>query len=92
MLVATPTLQLTDRAPITVRIGGFKPHERVTVSVTSGRRWRKAGTTGARGVLVVTFPGTRLALCAIYRLAASGSKGDVARYTSPAAMCVPASP
>jgi hypothetical protein len=87
MLVATPTLQLSDRAPITVQIRRFRPLERVTVTVTSGHTWRKAGTTNAQGALVVSFPGTRLAPCAIYRLTAAGTKGDTAWFQSHAAMC-----
>ena len=90
MLLATPTLHLADRSPITVQVTGFRPHERVTVTVVSGRRWTKAGSTGLTGALRVTFPGTRLARCAVYRLSAVGAHGEIAWLRPPAPMCVPA--
>jgi hypothetical protein len=88
VLVATPSVQLTDRSPVTVRVAGFKPHERVRLTVLSGRRWTRTGTTSATGGLVITFPGTRLARCAIYRLEAAGPRGELAWYQSRPAMCV----
>jgi hypothetical protein len=43
VLLATPTLHLASRGPVTVQVAGFKPHERVTVTLFSGHRWTKAG-------------------------------------------------
>jgi hypothetical protein len=56
VLLATPTLHLASRGPVTVQVAGFKPHERVTVTLFSGHRWTKAGATGAGGAMMISSP------------------------------------
>ena len=71
-----------------MRVAGVEPHERFSVTVLSGRRWTRTGTTNRAGALVITFPGTRLARCAIYRLEATGARGELVWYQSRPGMCV----
>src|SRR5689334_13375284 len=87
---APPSLRLVDRSPVTVRVAGFTARERVTVTVSAaGQRWTRAGVTTGRGILRLAFPGVTLARCGFYSLRALGARGDAARFTSPAAMCMP---
>jgi hypothetical protein len=82
-----PVLRLTDAGPVAFRGIGFKPHERVRVSVYAGARATKRVTAGARGRFVVRFPTLDPNACAGFFATAVGNEGSRASFKRAPGMC-----
>ena len=68
---------VTDRSPLTVRGTGFKPFERVVVTVLSSARLTARRTANASGIFIVrwqTAPGGKLG-CEALVVRAAGTLG-----------------
>lgn len=76
-----------DTDPVALRGTGFKPRERVLVSVYAGVRATKRVTAGARGRFVVRFPDLDPSLCVGFSAVAVGSNGSQASFKRSPGMC-----
>jgi hypothetical protein len=69
------TLKIVKLSPLTIRGSGFKPTERVTLTLSAGAAGKAKGTATAAGILTVAFPKAKLTSCTAYTLRAVGSAG-----------------
>jgi len=76
-----------DASPVAFRGLGFKPHERVRVSVYAGERAAKRVAAGARGGFVVRFAGLDPNACAGFGAVAVGNQGSRASFKRAPGMC-----
>ena len=86
-----PQLRLLDFSPASVAGTGFRPRERVVVTVTGGlNRLRRSVVTSARGAFVARFA-TAIAApsCGQLAIVAVGARGDRASWKSPPKSCGP---
>ena len=86
---AKATLHVVRLKPFTVRGTGFKPAERVTVTLAGGAKGTAVGTANGSGTFTVTLKAPVTA-CTAYVLRATGKAGSRAIFTAkltPA--CVP---
>ena len=65
-------------APFTVHGTGFRPRERVTVTVTATGMRSKVVTATGRGAFTATFKGFSVPHCVGYAVKAKGSRGSLA--------------
>jgi hypothetical protein len=85
--VSRPALRLMDAGPVAFRGTGFKPHERVRISVYAGERAAKRVVAGARGRFVVRFAGLNPNACAGFSALAVGNEGSRAVFKRPPGTC-----
>ena len=71
---------LTSQAPVAVRGTGFRPRERVVVTVVTTTTRTKRVTVSRRGVFSVRFPGISIERCEAYEVRARGSRGSSAGF------------
>jgi hypothetical protein len=69
------TLKVVKLKPFTVRGTGFKPAERVTITLGTGLKGTARGTATAKGTVVVTFPTAKATSCTRYAVRAVGAAG-----------------
>lgn len=69
------SLRIVKLSPLTIRGSGFKPAERVTLTLSAGAAGRAKGTATAAGVLTVSVPKAKVTACTPYTLRAVGSAG-----------------
>jgi hypothetical protein len=83
------SLRVVRSWPLQVSGGGFYAHERVVVTVRTGKRVRTArARTGAGGGFTARFAGVRLDVCALpFSVTARGARGDSARAPRPLRDC-----
>jgi hypothetical protein len=72
---AKASVRIVKLTPLTVRGTGFKPAERVTLTLSAGAAGTARGTATAAGVLTVSFPKTKVTACTAYTLRAVGAAG-----------------
>ncbi len=72
---AKATVKIVKLSPLTIRGSGFKPAERVTLTLSAGAAGRAKGTATATGILRVSFPKTKVTACTAYTLRAVGASG-----------------
>jgi hypothetical protein len=82
-----PALRLMDASPVAFRGVGFKPHERVRVSVYAGERAAKRVTAGVRGGFVVRFSSLDPNACSGFFASAVGNEGSRASFKRAPGMC-----
>ena len=88
---AKATLKIVKLNPLTIRGSGFKPVERVTVTLSAGAAGRAKGTATAAGVLTVSVPKAKVTACTPYTLRAVGSAGTRVTFKrTVGASCKPA--
>ncbi len=88
---AKATLRVVKLSPLTVRGAGFKPAERVTVTLSAGAAGTAKGTATAAGVLTVSLPKAKVTACTPYTLRAVGTAGTRVTFKrTVAASCKPA--
>jgi len=88
---AKATLKIVKLNPLTIRGSGFKPVERVTVTLSAGAAGKAKGTATAAGVLTVSVPKAKVTACTSYTLRAVGSAGTRVTFKrTVAASCKPA--
>ena len=81
-------IMIVDQAPLVVRGTGFKPAERVTVTVSHGKAvYRKAATATATGVVMARWKVPMATTCASTFVLAVGSEGSRATYKTVANDC-----
>ena len=80
VVASKATLKVVKLKPFTVRAIGFKPAERVTLTLSGGARGTARGTATATGTLTATFATAKVTACTAYTLRATGSKGSTATY------------
>jgi hypothetical protein len=85
--VARPALRLMDASPVAFRGTGFKPHERVRVSVYAGGRAAKRVEAGVRGGFVVRFSSLDPNACSGFSALAIGNEGSRASFKRAPGMC-----
>ena len=76
-----------DASPVAFRGVGFKPGERVRVSVYAGERATKRLTAGARGGFVVRFAGLDPNACTGFSAVAVGNEGSRASFKRAPGVC-----
>jgi hypothetical protein len=79
---AKATLHVVRLKPFTVRGSGFKPAERVTVTLAGGPKGTAVGTANGSGTFTVTFSKAAVTACSAYVLHATGSVGSRATFTA----------
>lgn len=86
-------LRLVDKAPLVLRGTGFKPAERVRLTVKAGAQRRVRALIASRtGTFQTTFTQLRVDPCELDARAV-GAAGTAAAYKLPARMCpIPAAP
>ena len=82
-----PALRLMDASPVAFRGVGFKPHERVRVSVYAGERATKRAVAGVRGRFVVRFSNLDPNACSGFSAIAVGNEGSRASFKRSPGMC-----
>ena len=88
---AKATLKVVKLKPLTIRGSGFKPVERVTVTLSAGAAGTAKGTATAAGVLTVSVPKVKVTACTAYTLRAVGSAGTRVTFKrTVATSCKPA--
>jgi len=81
-------VMIVDESPLVVRGIGFKPAERVTVTVSHGKVvYRKAATASATGVVMARWKVAMATTCASTFVLAVGSEGSRATYKTVANDC-----
>jgi hypothetical protein len=65
-------------SPVSVRGGGFKSGERVTLTVSAKATHKKAVTANARGAFRATFKGFSIGRCQAFGVVAKGNRGSTA--------------
>jgi hypothetical protein len=76
-----------DASPVAFRGTGFKPHERVRVSVYAGGRAAKRVEAGARGGFVVRFASLDPNACSGFFASAVGNNGSRASFKRSPGVC-----
>lgn len=88
---AKATVKIVKLNPLTIRGAGFKPTERVTVTLSAGAAGTAKGTATAAGVLTVSVPKAKITACTPYTLRAVGSAGTRVTFKrTVGASCKPA--
>ncbi|HEY7178406.1 MAG TPA: hypothetical protein VH305_04460 [Gaiella sp.] len=88
---AKATLRVVKLSPLTIRGTGFKPAERVTLTLSAGANGTARGTATAGGAVTVSFPKAKLTACTAYTLRAVGAAGTKATFKrTVTASCKPA--
>jgi hypothetical protein len=72
---AKATLRIVKLSPLTIRGTGFKPSERVTLTLSAGATGTVRGTATSTGTVTVSFPKAKVAACTAYTLRAVGAAG-----------------
>ena len=72
---AKATVKIVKLSPLTIRGIGFKPAERVTLTLSAGAAGTAKGTATATGILTVSFPKAKVTACTSYTLRAVGASG-----------------
>jgi hypothetical protein len=81
---SSPELRLADRSPLTIDGRGFKPGERVRVTVHAAGVLRgKTASARRSGRFGVRFADLTLGPCTGFRVAAKGSLGSRAKLNPP---------
>jgi hypothetical protein len=92
-----PRVWLSDTSPLTVKGSGFKPGEKVSLTLTAGRRFApRTLAASARGALTATWTGKPVlkAGCLAVAVQAVGNRGSVATFKVAGLECAsgPAAP
>jgi len=88
---AKATVKVVKLSPLTIRGTGFKPTEKVTVTLSAGAAGTARGTATAAGTLTVSFPKAKVTACTPYTLRAVGAAGTKVTFKrTVAASCKPA--
>ncbi len=88
---AKATLKIVKLNPLTIRGSGFKPAERVTLTLSAGATGTVRGTATAAGTITVSFPKAKVTACTAYTLRAVGAAGTKVTFKrTVAASCKPA--
>jgi hypothetical protein len=74
----TAYITITSRSPVVVRGMGFRPSERVTVSISAKATYKKVVTASRLGGFRVTFRGKTVGPCQFYSAQARGNRGSIA--------------
>lgn len=69
------TVKIVKLSPLTIRGSGFKPTERVTVTLSAGAKGTARGTATAAGVVTISLRKTKVTACTAYTLRAVGTAG-----------------
>ncbi len=85
-VVLKPRLLVAELYPLTVNGVGFKPRERVTVTLDGGKRGTRRVQASRQGRFTVRFP-VRLGRCATVTVRAIGSRGSRVVYQVPRPDC-----
>src|SRR5262245_52045986 len=80
VVASKAAVKVVKLTPFTVRASGFKPAEKVVVTLSGGARGVARGTATATGAVTVAFPKATVTNCTAYTLRAVGSKGSVATF------------
>ena len=84
---ATPArLRLVEADPVTLRATGFKPNERVRITVVNDGRVRRA-VAGSGGGFTMRLPGVHVNACAGFSVTATGDRGSRASYKRVPGVC-----
>jgi hypothetical protein len=75
---STARIGFASISPVSVRGAGFKPGERVTVTVSAKVTRKKIVTASARGAFRATFKGLTIPRCRPYGVQARGNRGSIA--------------
>lgn len=87
---AKATVKIVKLSPLTIRGAGFKPAERVTITLSAGAAGSARGTATAAGVVTVTIPKAKVTACTAYTLRAVGATGTRVTFKrTVAASCKP---
>jgi hypothetical protein len=85
------TVRIVKLSPLTIRGIGFKPAERVTVTLSAGATGSARGIATAAGTVTVTIPKAKVTACTAYTLRAVGANGTKVTFKrTVAASCKPA--
>jgi hypothetical protein len=85
------TVRIVKLSPLTIRGTGFKPAERVTVTLSAGAAGSARGIATAAGTVTVTIPKAKVTACTAYTLRAVGAAGTKVTFKrTVAASCKPA--
>ena len=88
---AKATVRIVKLSPLTIRGAGFKPAERVTLTLSAGAAGTAKGTASAAGTLTVVFPRAKVTACTAYTLRAVGAAGTRVTFKrTVTASCKPA--
>ena len=88
---AKATVKIVKLNPLTIRGAGFKPTERVTVTLSAGAVGSARGTATAAGIVTITIPKAKVTACTAYTLRAVGAAGTRVTFKrTVAASCKPA--
>jgi len=74
----TARIGFTSISPVSVRATGFKPGERVALTVSAKVTRKKTTTASMRGAFRATFSGFSIVRCQAYAVVAKGNRGSVA--------------
>jgi uncharacterized protein YjeT (DUF2065 family) len=89
--VTKATVKIVKLSPLTIRGSGFKPTERVTVTLSAGAAGTARATATAAGVVTVSLPKAKVTACTAYTLRAVGSAGTKVTFRrTVTAACKPA--
>jgi hypothetical protein len=89
--VTKATVKIVKLNPLTIRGSGFKPTERVTVTLSAGAAGTARATATAAGIVTVSLPKAKVTACTAYTLRAVGSAGTKVTFKrTVAASCKPA--
>lgn len=89
--VTKATVKIVKLSPLTIRGSGFKPTERVTVTLSAGAAGTARATATAAGVVTVSLRRAKVTACTAYTLRAVGSAGTKVTFKrTVAASCKPA--
>jgi len=80
----SPVLRVVRVQPYTVQGAHFTAYERVTVTLTSGKRWATVAAANANGLFTATLPGGSIGKCSAYTVRAVGARGDSALFKTAA--------
>ena len=89
--VTKATVKIVKLSPLTIRGSGFKPTERVTVTLSAGAAGTARAIATAAGVVTVSLRRAKVTACTAYTLRAVGSAGTKVTFKrTVAASCKPA--
>ena len=71
-------ITVTSRSPVIVRGTGFRSTERVVVTVSMTKTYKKTVTATRLGAIRATFTGVSISNCQIYSVRAKGNRGSTA--------------
>jgi hypothetical protein len=80
-------LRLSDEEPITFRGSGFRPSERVKVTVVAGKRAVHWASAGGAGGFIVRFQGLSANVCKGFSAIAVGDRGSRAAFKRAPGQC-----